>query len=410
MGMVQVEHKIVAAIAADRKSFERVESHLDSADFSAEGWHVVSAIKKFYHADPDATAADLSLVKRAVLRRLTNRKHGDTFEIYFQTVDQQNVSSINVVDEILAARRESIGLALADAILSKSREQEDLQLDKMAAIRAAETLATDVHEEYHMVPVSELSASLEQRNLLRVAPASLNRRLGGGVTRGTHIVVVARPEAGKTLIVLTMLAGFVQQGLRVLYAGNEDPIKSVMMRLISNLTLMSRAEIEAAPDKAMELALSAGYEHAIFAGLSGGSLSDLHTLCAKHRPDVLIVDQIRNLASSKAENRTTQLEAVARGMRNMAREFNLVAVSVTQAADSASNKLILDMGDVDGSNTGIPGACDVMLMAGSTQSYDEQDLRMFKLAKNKASGTHENWTVSIDRIHSRVKDVGQSAY
>lgn len=400
-----MEHKIIAAIAASRDSFERVNAHLESSDFSPEGWHVVRAIRKFYKADTEIAAADLDLVKRAVLRKIVNAKHTDMFEVYFQVVADQDVSAVNVVDELLEAKRASIELSLADAILSKQRDQADMLLDKLAEIRATETLESAVHEEYSGVTPAELAQEMTQSNLIRVAPASLNRRLGGGVLRGTHVVVVARPEAGKTLVVITMAAGFVQQGLKVLYAGNEDPIHTVMMRVLCNLTMLSREEIQADPDKAGSLAEDSGYNNVVFAGLSGGSLEDLRMLCSKHRPDVLIVDQIRNL-TSKAENRTNQLESVARGVRNLGREFAMVTVSVTQAGDSASGKLILDMGDVDGSNTGIPGACDVMLMSGTNQSYDEQDTRMFKLAKNKPGNNHDNWTVSIDRTHSRVRDIG----
>ena len=400
-----MEHKIVAAIAADRNSFERVNAHLEQSDFSPEGWHVVRAIRKFYKADTEAASADLSIVQRAVLRKIVNAKHTDMFEIYFQNVSQQDVSAVNVIDEVLEVKRASIELSLADAILSKERSQVELFLDKLAEVRASETLETAVHEEYSGVSPVELVKELDSRNLIRVAPASLNKRLGGGVQRGTSIVVVARPEAGKTAIALTMIGGFAQDGRKILYIGNEDPIRQVMMRMVSNLTMMSAAEIHNDPDRAREIAGDAGYDNIVFAGVAGGTLEDIRMLCSKHTPDVLIVDQIRNLTTN-AENRTNQLETVSRGMRNLAREYDMVSISITQAGDSASGKLILDMGDIDGSNTGIPGACDILLMSGTNQSYDDQDLRMFKLAKNKASGNHENWTVGLDRVHSRVRDVG----
>jgi hypothetical protein len=94
-------------------------------------------------------------------------------------------------------------------------------------------------------------------------------------------------------------------------------------------------------------------------------------------------------------------------MRNLAREFDMVAVSVTQGSDSARGKLVLDMGDVDGSNVGIPGAADVMVMIGMNDDYDSQDRRMITLAKNKVGGNHSSWPIGIRRETSRFTDYAE---
>lgn len=399
-----MEHKIIAALAADRSSFDRIDPHLSTSDLSPEGGQVLKAIRRFYYKDLDAKQVDLDLIKSAVVRKLTNAKHSDLFAVYFQNVAHLDVSAVNVVEEVLSAKREVVSMHLADAILSKQEEQITKLLSEFEALRADSSLEGAVHEEYQGVSADTLLLGFDPEHLIKIAPRSLNRRLGGGVLRGTHIVVVARPELGKTLIVITMLAGFVSSNLKVLYVGNEDPIKAVVMRALTNITNMTADEIKNDPLLAMEKARNRGYDNAIFAGLNGGTIGDVRALCTKYHPDVLIVDQIRNLTTD-AENRTTQLETIARSMRNLAREFDCVAVSVTQAGDSARDKLILDLGDVDGSNTGIPGACDIMLMAGFNQSYDDQNIRMFKLAKNKASGVHDNWTVGIDKKHSRITEI-----
>lgn len=92
-------------------------------------------------------------------------------------------------------------------------------------------------------------------------------------------------------------------------------------------------------------------------------------------------------------------------MRDFAREYDLLAVSVTQAADSARDKLILGMGDIDGSNIGIPGACDVMIMIGMDETYYGNNERMVTLAKNKLTGDHSHWPVRISKELSRVMDI-----
>lgn len=400
-----MEEKILAAIIADRSGFDRIDSHLSQEDVSPEGAVILKEIRKFYYKDAAADCADIEIITKMVLRRLQNPKHADVFKTYLNRVKQAKVSGINVVSEVLAAKREALDLSLAEAITLKDERRVDDLIEARASLRMDADLDGDVHEEYQGLDTEALLKTFERDNLIRVGPPSLNRRMNGGVVRGSHIVVVAYPETGKTLVTMTMAVGFVGQGLKVLYVGNEDPIKSVVLRFISALTGRTAQRVASDPKAAMKAAVSRGYDRAVFAGLSGGSLEDLRGLLNKHKPDVLIVDQIRNI-STKSENRTLQLESVARAMRNFAREFDLVAVSVTQGADSARNKIICDMGDVDGSNVGIPGTADVMLMIGTNDEFNKRNARQFTLAKNKIGGQHDSWPVHIVPQLSRVIDSG----
>ena len=63
-------------------------------------------------------------------------------------------------------------------------------------------------------------------------------------------------------------------------------------------------------------------------------------------------------------------------------------MSVTQAGESAQNKLVLSMGDVEWSNTGIPGAADLMIGIGLDDEYLSTDKRMLSIPKNKVNGRH----------------------
>lgn len=404
-----MEHKILAAIIADRASFDRIDPHLEADDLSPEGAVILKALRQFYAKDSKATKADLALVRSTVLRGLANQKHHDLFDVVFQRIKETEVSAVNVVDDVLATKREATEMALAEAIHAKDRGRISQLMERLSSLNLDNDLSGAVHEEYQGLDAESLIDTFDESHLIKVAPRSLNRRLKGGVMRGHHIVVVAYPETGKTALVLTMMNGFVGQGLKVLYVGNEDPTKSIVRRFVSCLTGLRESFIRDDPEEAVLRARAKGYDNAVFVGLSGGTLEDIRSLCAKHKPDVLVVDQIRNL-SVAAENRTNQLEAVARGMRNLAREYDMVAVSVTQGADSSRNKLVLDMGDVDGSNVGIPGAADVMVMVGMNADYDTQDRRMLTLAKNKVGGNHSHWAVGIRRDLSRYTDYAEEQH
>ena len=84
----------------------------------------------------------------------------------------------------------------------------------------------------------------------------------------------------------------------------------------------------------------------------------------------------------------------------------MLVVSVTQAGESARNVLTLNSGDIDGSNIGMPGACDIMVMVGMDDEYYLRDLRRVAIVKNKRAGIHDAFTVGIDRWLTRVLDYG----
>jgi len=104
-------------------------------------------------------------------------------------------------------------------------------------------------------------------------------------------------------------------------------------------------------------------------------------------------------------NRVIQLEQAATFARNMAKKYNIVVISVTQAGDSASGKASLEMGDVDFSNTGIPAQADVMLGIGMTSDMESSGQRVFSLPKNKITGRHESWPVRLVPSYSRYTSI-----
>jgi hypothetical protein len=79
-----------------------------------------------------------------------------------------------------------------------------------------------------------------------------------------------------------------------------------------------------------------------------------------------------------------------------------VCVSVTQAGDSASDKSVLDLGDVDYSNTGIPGQADVMIGIGANKNQRDAGEIVISLPKNKVSGRHEYFACYTDPSLSKI--------
>lgn len=399
-----MEQKIIKAVLCSRDHWELVHPHMRDSDITPEGMIVWNRIKEYYARDKAAKFVDFELITNSILRKYRdNHKHLEMLKIYLQQVDLTDISGINIVEEVLSYKKSVVSMQLAESLMSNNEEESQDLIDTLQSLNLAIDLDLGVEEVYQGMDLGELLSAFSEDNLIRIAPKSLNTRLGGGALRGHHILLAAMPETGKSLFAIHMTHGFVQQGLKVLYIGNEDPIVSLILRFLCNLTNMTKAQLLEHTDYGMGLAISRGYENVVFVGLSPGTLPEIRSLIVKHKPDVLIVDQLRNV-QVKTENRTNQLEAVARGMRDFARQYNLLSISVTQAAESARDHRILNMGDIDGSNIGMPGACDVMVMIGVDPAYYDLDHRHITLAKNKLTGNHDNWVVGIDKFTSRVID------
>jgi KaiC/GvpD/RAD55 family RecA-like ATPase len=224
---------------------------------------------------------------------------------------------------------------------------------------------------------------------------ALNERLGGGLLPGHNVTVFGLVESGKSALALTLATGFAKRGHKVLYVGNEDPAPDLMVRAIQMTARKSREELMARPEEAERAALAEGVGNLYIRELAPGTLAEIERLVRKYSPAVLVVDQLRNIHATKLDNYTQRLDAIAQGIRAIGKRYGLVTIGVTQAGDSARGRSVLDAGDVDSSNVGIPGAADVLIGIGSTEQLQRAGLRTLSLAKNKVSFRHENFTVRV---------------
>jgi predicted ATP-dependent serine protease len=224
---------------------------------------------------------------------------------------------------------------------------------------------------------------------------------------GHHMTIFARPEIGKSAIALNIAVMAASRGFNVLYLGNEDPARDLMFRAIQLFTGMSWSAVQEQLPDALTLAQKRGLHKLLFRELAPGSVTEIDRLVRKHRPALFIVDQIRNITAGTkgADNLTQRLDMAAQGIRNIAKRNASRAISITQAGDSARNKIVLDDGDVDSSNTGIPGACDVLIGVGCNEVMRDAGQRMLTLAKNKVGAVHGHFEVTMDPITLKIKSL-----
>lgn len=194
------------------------------------------------------------------------------------------------------------------------------------------------------------------------------------------------------------------QGKKVLYFINEDPEVNIQLRILECMTGLSEEDVLADVDKAMELGKKAGFDNVVIKGLTPGSAVEIDRWIEDEKPDVIVVDQLRNLWA-KADSRTNQLDQVSRDVRDLGKKHGIVVLSVSQAGESAEGKAILGMTDIDSSKTGVPAAADVLIGIGATQEHIATGYRVLTLCKNKVNGNHASITVRFLPQISRYTDV-----
>ena len=65
----------------------------------------------------------------------------------------------------------------------------------------------------------------------------------------------------------------------------------------------------------------------------------------------------------------------------------------------------MDLGDVDYSNTGIPGQADLMIGLGANDNHKAAGEIVISLPKNKVSAVHEAFAVSTEPHLSKILSI-----
>lgn len=399
-----LERKLIAAALQDRGAFSTILSSGVAEGFDETVRPIWDGIVRYYERDEHAVECDSGLVGRDVGRAISSPKRRAEVEGLVQELHDETVSIANVAEYVSATAIGRAGDALAAAIAGR-KSDGDVELALRKFVEAREGLGVgggpdaDPADSWRDVLKSRLDGS----SRYVVSPRVLNQHISGGVAPGHNVTIFGRPESGKTALAITMACGFARRGLGVLYIGNEDPVQDLMVRMITNLTGRTVDELALDPEAGERDALAAGARYITVKATAPGTIAEIESLVKRHKPAVLFVDQLRNITSGKSDNYTQLLDKNAQAVRALGKRYGLVTVSVTQAGDSASGRPVLDMGDVDSSNTGIPGAADLMIGVGVTEALDSAGQRMLSLCKNKLGVVKPAIPVSLDPYRSKMK-------
>lgn len=403
---MQFDGQLIAAAIQSRKAWEKVAAHFEVSEFSAISKVWVPLINEWYTRDPSAQSIDKAALVALGGTRIAP-KHQDMLLGFIRDLPEAP-SPENLVHVALEFKRFALSQQLGAALASGDEKRIAELLPAYDGLRKATTLEVGKKRaEWNDAPsIEELFHEVGSANRIPIAPSKLNERAGGGALPGEHIIIFGRPEMGKSLFAINMAASFVRRGVRTLYIGNEDKISKLKARMAGRLTGMTMQEMEQDPDKRNRLFRERGGEdHLLMTQLAHGTISAITRRVEEWQPQVLVVDQLRNLqAASKTDGMTQKLELLGIEMRGLLLDYDLIGVSVTQA-NPAGSHLFLEMEDIDSSKTGLPAQGDLIIGVNANEQMLSQNQRAVSPVKNKlssADNAHEGFIVNVDKHRSRV--------
>jgi archaellum biogenesis ATPase FlaH len=394
---MQSIQRLLGAILNSRSAYETFERVGNRDELGAIGGLLVDAVRSYYELDPNAQSVDRSVIEERVVAQLANAKHAEAYSRYLRAIPD-DVSSANVEFDLQELHRQRIGEQLAIAITNQApaAERERLTQEYQDALKPT---GIEVDENHGFLLASE--AFTDQHGTASAAsiklwPEQLNDHIDGGVGPGNLIVVFARPDTGKTLFGINQCASFVQQGKRVLYLGNEEPVWRVRARFMARLLRATPARMREDAQRAREAAKNRGGDLLVFKDIDASTdARAIERLIRAWKADIVVIDQLHKIRV-KSDSTVNQLEAQAATARDLAKRLGVVVLANTQAGVSADGKVVLDMTDIEGSKTGIPANADLLLGIGKTDHMWRNGLLELSICKNKLGASHDHFTIHVN--------------
>ena len=229
----------------------------------------------------------------------------------------------------------------------------------------------------------------------------------GGIGGGNLMIAFARPETGKTAFWVSLCAapdGFAAQGAKVHAFINEEPAIRTQMRAISCYTGMTRQEI-IQDKKIAQNVWSEIKDNISMFDTVDWSMEDIDAHCEKHKPDIIVIDQLDKINVTGTFARTDEkLRQIYTSVREIAKRRECAVIAISQASADAHNRNSISFDMMENSKTGKAAEADLIIGIGRNSNSDaENKIRTLCISKNKINGYHGEPSCTIRRSISRYE-------
>ncbi|QKV18435.1 DNA repair protein RadA [Oricola thermophila] len=179
------------------------------------------------------------------------------------------------------------------------------------------------------VTLTTLSGEIEDAPRILSGISELDRVTGGGIVRGSALLVGGDPGIGKSTLLMQAAAALARRGHRIIYVSGEEAVAQVRLR----------AQRLGAADTDVKLAAETNVEDI------------LATLAQERRPDLVILDSVQTLwtdAAESAPGTVTQVRSASQAMIRYAKSTGAAVIlvgHVTKEGQIAGPRVVEHMVD-----------------------------------------------------------------
>ncbi len=254
----------------------------------------------------------------------------------------------------------------------------------------------------------------------------MNRITKGGVPSKTLNIALAGTGVGKSLFMCHCAAGYLQQGLNVLYITLEMAEERIAERIDANLLDTSMDDLHNLPKDIYDSKITKLQgktngqliikEYPTASAHTGHFKSLINELALKRsfKPDVIFIDYLNICASSRFKGGNISsyfyIKAIAEELRGLAVEADVPIFSATQT--TRTGFVSSDIGLEDTSESfGLPATADFMFAIISNEELEKLGQLRIKQLKNRYNDPAMNraFIVGIDRSKMRLFDVNNQS-
>ncbi len=297
---------------------------------------------------------------------------------------------------------EAIKVATGYGDLSKLKELAD-GIDQIEVVTDEEPYGMDLEEILH-------SAILKPG--LRWRLESLNKSLGS-LRDGDFGFLFKRPETGGTAFCASEAGYMLDQAERpIFWFNNEESDNKVKLRIYQSYFGITLEQLLANPKK-----YAASFKERVgdkfrFYGIDYCNRQTIEELVAKHKPQLVLYDQLDKISGFEAERDDLLLGAKYQWARELCKQGH-AAIGVTQADGTAEGVKWLTMQHVANAKTSKQAEGDWILGMGKTHADGAENVRYLSICKNKLLGDpdsipdlrHGRFEVWIEPSIMQFKDI-----
>lgn len=407
-------------IMNDRKDYKRLLPSIPMVAMDDKTKLLIQDFGKYFRKFPKHDKINLQIFL-PVFKRWHSDMNTEAFNSYvgvIKTITKCTVTE-DTRDGLLSDLYElSMGTKLANAFRQYDAGEMNAPLiDEVSKI--VDTYRSNIKAQnitWIDTPISEILSDVQKNKGLKWRLDVLNKCMRP-LRGGDFGVLASRPDRGKTTMVaseITFMARQIPKHKNVLWLNNEGSGKRLIPRLYQSALGCTLSELgrknKAGTIKREYIKAVGRIDKIRVIDIHELHINQLETIFDNSTPGLVVLDMLDHVYGFGNMSRTDlQLEELYKWVRNKAVKYDCPFIGTSQISGDGEGMQFPAMDKLKDSRTGKQGACDFIMMIGSSADIGLANSRFISLPKNKlgleGKPTDPRAEVQINVDKSKYEDI-----